>query len=71
MIPELTWFALLCVAVIIVLGCLAESGKLEDYSEKRHVDKLADKSRKQKTGIRRANRWRPYNCQRKAAAWHG
>lgn len=63
MIPELMAFGALCVGGGIVLCCLAESGRLEDYSEKRHVDKLADKSRARKAPGRRADcsRWLKYN----------
>ena len=57
MIPELMALAALCVGGVIVLCCLAEKGTLEDYSEKRHVDKLADRSRKHKPLASRQSRW--------------
>ena len=58
MIPELTYLAVLVVLGGLALVWLAESGRLEDHSEKRHVNKLADKSRKRKAPtMRRACRW--------------
>ena len=57
MIPELTYLAVLVVLGGLALVWLAESGKLEDYSEKRHVNKLADKSRKHKPMASRQSRW--------------
>ena len=76
MIPELIRFAALCVGGVIVLCCLAERVTLEDYSEKRHVDKLADRSRKRKAPTARkvcryaVSMWRPDKGQRKEAALH-
>lgn len=48
MIPELKWFALLFMAVILIIWLLAESETLRDYSERQNVNKLADKSRRSK-----------------------
>ena len=57
MIPELMVYGALFVAVCLVLCLLSESGTLEDWSEKRHVDRLADRSRNRKPSTRRACRW--------------
>lgn len=73
MIPELWVLGALTVIGGIVLVWLSESGRLEDYSDRRRVNKLADRSRKRKPGIRRACRWamagwRPEKARR---AWNG
>ncbi|MBR3105857.1 MAG: hypothetical protein IKH30_01585 [Clostridia bacterium] len=72
MISELIWFAVLFLLVCIALVWLAEKGTLEDYSEKRNVDKLADRSRGRKTPTaRRACRYVSAGLRPGKAAWHG
>lgn len=48
MIHELTWFTLLFMAVILIVWVLAENETLRDFSERRAINKLADKSRRAK-----------------------
>lgn len=57
MIAELWGLGALFVAACLGLCLLAENGTLEDYSEKRHVNKLADRSRNRKPAKRRNSRW--------------
>ena len=58
MIPELKWFSLLFMAVILIVWVLAENETLRDYSERRAVNKLADNSRRRKPqGMRPRSRY--------------
>lgn len=53
MIPEMVWYGLLFVAVICLLMLLAESETLAEWSERRHVNWLADRSKKRKAATMR------------------
>ena len=58
MIPELKWFALLFMAVILIVWVLAENETLRDYSERQNVNRLADRSRRSKPkGVRPRSRY--------------
>ena len=54
MIPELTRFAILAFTAICALLPLAESERLEDWRERRHVNRLADRSRGRKATTARS-----------------
>lgn len=54
MIPELTRFVILAALAICALLPLAESETLAEWSERRHVNKMADRSRRRKAPTMRA-----------------
>lgn len=54
MIPELLQYTILGVLVILTLIPLSEDERLEERSERRHVNRLADRSRRGRTNKRRS-----------------
>ena len=58
MIPELIVFSVFCLILLAVMILfLAEDERLEDLSERRAVNRMADRSRRGKSGARRRNRY--------------
>ena len=57
-IPELIAFAALVMVCCVVLIFLSEPETLEEYSERQHVNRLADESKKRKApGMRKPCRY--------------
>lgn len=58
MIPELKWLTLVFLVAIGLLWWLAESETLREHSERRSVNRLADRSRRSKPqGMRPRSRY--------------